>query len=69
MVRVVARRRTEDCLADADDVVGRAYGFGAEGMALIRPDGYLGLVSDSADAGVLRDYLADTLRITQPSTV
>ena len=69
MVRVVRATPSEDCLADADDVIGRAYGFGAEGMALIRPDGYLGLVSDSADAGVLRDYLADTLRITQPSTV
>jgi hypothetical protein len=38
-------------------------------MALIRPDGYLGLVAASVDAGVLHDYLADTLRITQPSTV
>ena len=27
------------------------YGLGAEGIALIRPDGYLGLVADTADAG------------------
>lgn len=45
-----------------------AYGFGAEGMALIRPDGYLGLVADSADPDVLRRYLTDALRVTQPVT-
>jgi hypothetical protein len=56
-------------VADPDDVVARTYGWRSEGMALIRPDGYLGLVSDSADADVLRGYLAGTLRLTQPSTV
>jgi 2-polyprenyl-6-methoxyphenol hydroxylase-like FAD-dependent oxidoreductase len=59
----------EDCVLDPADAVGRAYGLGSEGLALIRPDGYLGLVADSADADVLRGYLADALRITQPSTV
>ena len=49
--------------------LGRHYGLGSEGLALIRPDGYLGLVADSADAAVLRTYLADTLRVTQPATV
>jgi hypothetical protein len=38
-------------------------------MALIRPDGYLGLVADSADAAILRDYLANALCLTQPTTV
>jgi 2-polyprenyl-6-methoxyphenol hydroxylase-like FAD-dependent oxidoreductase len=62
--------RVRDGASDEpDDVLAREYGIGAEGMALIRPDGYLGLVADSADAGVLRGYLADTLRITEPSTV
>ena len=64
-----ARRPSEDGVADPGDVLGRAYGWGAEGMALIRPDGYLGLVADSADAAVLRAYLADTLRLRQPATV
>jgi 2-polyprenyl-6-methoxyphenol hydroxylase-like FAD-dependent oxidoreductase len=63
---------SEGCLVDPDSVIARAYGLGAAGsagLALIRPDGYLGLVADSADAGVLRTYLADALRITQLSTI
>jgi 2-polyprenyl-6-methoxyphenol hydroxylase-like FAD-dependent oxidoreductase len=62
---------SEGGVADPGDVLGRAYGWGADGdgMALIRPDGYLGLVADSADAAVLRTYLADTLRLGQPATV
>ena len=59
----------DDCVADPDDVLGRAYGWRSAGMALVRPDGYLGLVADTVDAAVLRDYLADTLRATQPATV
>jgi hypothetical protein len=56
-------------VVDPGDVIGRHYGLGSEGLALIRPDGYLGLVADSADAAVLRGYLADTLGVTQPATV
>jgi len=56
-------------VVDPGDVIGRHYGLGSEGLALIRPDGYLGLVANSADAAVLRTYLADTLRVTQPATV
>jgi hypothetical protein len=62
---------SEGGVVDPGDVLGRAYGWGAhgDGMVLIRPDGYLGLVADSADAAVLRTYLADTLRLGQPATV
>jgi hypothetical protein len=56
-------------VVDLGDVIGRHYGLGSEGLALIRPDGYLGLVANSADAAVLSTYLADTLRVTQPATV
>lgn len=56
----------EDCVVDTHDAIGRHYGLGSEGLAVIRPDGYLGLVADSADAGVLRDYLAHALHITSP---
>ena len=68
-VRVVSDEGTGDCVVDPTDVIGRHYGLGTEGLALIRPDGYLGLVANTADASVLRAYLADALRITQPSTV
>jgi 2-polyprenyl-6-methoxyphenol hydroxylase-like FAD-dependent oxidoreductase len=52
-----------DWIVDADDVLGRAYGPGTQGVALIRPDGYLGLVADTADPGVVRRYLEETLLI------
>jgi len=68
VVQVVRNGASGIGVDDPDDVLARAYGWGSEGFALVRPDGYLGLVSDSADAGVLRDYLADTVRITEPST-
>ena len=69
MVRVVGEGGAEDCVVDPADVIGRHYGLGSEGLALIRPDGYLGLVAHTTDAAVLRAYLADTLRVTQPTTV
>ena len=69
MVPIGNAAASEDGVRRPRRRVGRAYGLGSEGLALIRPDGYLGLVADSADAAVLRAYLADTLRITQPSTV
>ncbi|ODU03654.1 MAG: hypothetical protein ABS81_13240 [Pseudonocardia sp. SCN 72-86] len=51
----------------ADEALVRAYGWPIDGMALIRPDGYVGLVADSAHPDVLRDYLAQTLKIAVPS--
>ncbi|MGE3286785.1 MAG: FAD-dependent monooxygenase [Pseudonocardia sp.] len=70
VVQVVASGAAAgECVVDPDDVVGRHYGLGSGGIALVRPDGYLGLVVQAPDAGVLRDYLARALRITQASTV
>jgi 2-polyprenyl-6-methoxyphenol hydroxylase-like FAD-dependent oxidoreductase len=57
------------CVVDPDAVVDRRYGLGREGVALIRPDGYLGLVADSADPDVLRRYLGDVLHVTQQVAV
>ncbi|MCF7550699.1 hypothetical protein [Pseudonocardia sp. WMMC193] len=67
----VAEAGSED-IVDPHGVLDRAYGLPAQGggtMALIRPDGYLGLVGAPADAAVLRDHLATRLRITRPSPV
>jgi hypothetical protein len=71
VVRVVreAAPADEPCVVDPDDAVGRAYGLGTEGMALVRPDGYLGLIADSGDPALLRSYLADTLRLIERSAV
>jgi hypothetical protein len=57
----VASVEPGDRLVDPDDVAPRHYGLGSDGMALIRPDGYLGLVADSADPGLLRGYLDNAL--------
>jgi hypothetical protein len=58
-----------DYLFDPADVIGRDYGLGAEGVALIRPDGYLGLVAGFADPGLVRSYLHDVLRVAERSVV
>jgi hypothetical protein len=58
-----------DHLVDPDGAVGRAYGLGDEGLALVRPDGYLGLVADIADPAVLRSYLADALHVVERAMV
>jgi 2-polyprenyl-6-methoxyphenol hydroxylase-like FAD-dependent oxidoreductase len=54
---------------DPDDVLDRVLGLGDDGLALVRPDGYLGLVADTADADVLRRYLTDALRVADRATV
>ncbi|MEJ2860223.1 FAD-dependent monooxygenase [Actinomycetospora flava] len=56
-------------VVSADDAVAAAYGWGGDGMALVRPDGYLGLVADTVDADLLRRYLTETLRVTAPARV
>ena len=72
VIRVVSSANDDepgDHVIDPGDIVHRHYGLGAEGVALIRPDGYLGLVADSADPGILRRYLDDVLRIRRRSEV
>ncbi|WP_181779121.1 FAD-dependent monooxygenase [Pseudonocardia pini] len=42
--------------------------LGAAGMMLVRPDGYLGLVADTVDPALLRDYVAGVLHVVgEPS--
>jgi 2-polyprenyl-6-methoxyphenol hydroxylase-like FAD-dependent oxidoreductase len=59
----------DDVVADPDGVVGARYGLSPEGLALVRPDGYLGLVADTADADLLRRYLSDTLGVAERAAV
>ncbi|MCF7553648.1 FAD-dependent monooxygenase [Pseudonocardia sp. WMMC193] len=51
----------------ADDLAGDPFGLG-EGMALVRPDGYLGLVAGTADPEVLTRYLTDQVHAVTPVT-
>lgn len=48
---------TNDC-ADTEGYLIAAYGAGERTLALIRPDGYVGMISDAGDVSAIRDYLA-----------
>ena len=56
-------------VADPDGVLGRAYGLGSGGLALIRPDGYLGLVADATDPRPLRRYIEENLLVGSRTVV
>jgi hypothetical protein len=59
----------DDVLIDAQGAIGRAYGLGDGGLALIRPDGYIGLLAARSGPDVLRGYLHDVLQIREVSRV
>jgi hypothetical protein len=69
VVRVVPEGAGPDTLVDPDGAIATAYDLAPDGVALIRPDGYLGFVSDTADPEVLRRYLADHLHLTEAAGV
>jgi 2-polyprenyl-6-methoxyphenol hydroxylase-like FAD-dependent oxidoreductase len=50
-------------LVDPAGEVARRYGIGETGLALVRPDGYVGYLSAGADDRALTDYLTDFLRV------
>lgn len=58
-----------DGVADPDGALGGAYGLGSGGLALIRPDGYLGLVADSTDCRPLSRYIEENLRVGSRTAV
>ncbi len=43
------------------DAIGHDYGLGDDGLALIRSDGYIGLLADCTDPDVLRGCRHDVL--------
>ena len=45
-------------IADTDGYLARAYGATERTLVLIRPDGYIGLISDAGDVSSVSDYLA-----------
>jgi 2-polyprenyl-6-methoxyphenol hydroxylase-like FAD-dependent oxidoreductase len=51
---------TADAIVDPDNAIGSRLGIGDRGVALIRPDGYLGYLSASPDVAHLSTYLAKT---------
>ncbi|HEY1948328.1 MAG TPA: FAD-dependent oxidoreductase [Bryobacteraceae bacterium] len=51
-------------VTDVDSHAHRAYDIQNDALVLVRPDGYIGLMTDGASAKGLREYLAMTLQIT-----
>ena len=56
--QVVGRPAGPGEVADPEGHLARAYGATARTLVLIRPDGYVGVVSDAGDVSAVSDYLA-----------
>jgi 2-polyprenyl-6-methoxyphenol hydroxylase-like FAD-dependent oxidoreductase len=57
-LHVVRQPAGPDDIADRDGYLARAYGATDRTLVLIRPDGYVGLISDAGDAAAVSGYLA-----------
>ena len=57
-LQVVRQPAGPDDVADTDGYLARAYGATSRTLVLIRPDGYIGLISDAGDVSAVSDYLA-----------
>ncbi|GAA0268335.1 FAD-dependent oxidoreductase [Cryptosporangium japonicum] len=60
VLRVVDRPTGVDELADTRGHLAEAYGAGPDTLVLIRPDGYVGLISDAGDLDAVSRQLAAT---------
>lgn len=58
MLHVVSQRRGPDDLVDTHAHLATSYGPTARTLVLIRPDGYVGMVSDAGDLSAVWSYLA-----------
>ena len=57
-LHVVRQPAGPDDIADRDGYLTSAYGATDRTLVLIRPDGYIALISDAGDAPAVSDYLA-----------
>ena len=55
---VVAQPAAPGEVADTAGYLARAYAATGRTLVLIRPDGYIGLISDAGDPAAVADYLA-----------
>lgn len=56
-LHVVTHPTAPDDVADTEGHLADAYGATGRTLVLIRPDGYVGLISDAGDASAVSDYL------------
>jgi 2-polyprenyl-6-methoxyphenol hydroxylase-like FAD-dependent oxidoreductase len=57
-LHVVTQPTGPDDIADTEGHLASAYGASDRTLALIRPDGYIALISDASDVSAVSDYLA-----------
>jgi 2-polyprenyl-6-methoxyphenol hydroxylase-like FAD-dependent oxidoreductase len=57
-LRVVLQPEAPGDIADSGGYLASAYGAAAKTLVLIRPDGYIALISDAGDVSTVTDYLA-----------
>ncbi|MGH3248537.1 MAG: hypothetical protein ACRDOI_20365 [Trebonia sp.] len=57
-LHVVGQPAGPDDIADTGGHLASAYGATGRTLVLIRPDGYIGLISDAGDVSAVPDYLA-----------
>jgi hypothetical protein len=58
VLRVVAQPTCQGDIADSTGHLASSYGATDRTLVLIRPDGYVGLISDAGDASAVAGYLA-----------
>ncbi|HEY2061759.1 MAG TPA: FAD-dependent oxidoreductase [Amycolatopsis sp.] len=59
--RIVEQPTGPDDVADTEGHLADAYGAGEHTLVLIRPDGYIALISDAGDFSAVSDYLSSSL--------
>jgi 2-polyprenyl-6-methoxyphenol hydroxylase-like FAD-dependent oxidoreductase len=59
---VVSQAAGDDDVVDTHGYLATAYGASSKTLVLIRPDGYIGVISDAGDASAIEHYFADHLR-------
>jgi len=56
-LHVVGQPASPDDIADTEGHLASAYGATGRTLVLVRPDGYIGLISDAGDVSAVSDYL------------
>ena len=57
-LHVVGQPAGPDVVADSEGHLASAYGVTDHTLVLIRPDGYVAMISDAGDVSAVSDYLA-----------
>jgi hypothetical protein len=59
ILHVVGQPTGPDDITDSEGYLGNAYNATEHTLVLIRPDGYVALISDAGDISAVSDYIAE----------